>query len=170
MKTIYIIIIIIVILYFTLMTLIPKIKYNKAITILQTYSSFKKHKNKLYDVTISNEEKRIYIKIVDVPKNSCVTINSKSTWHLSYGGSNDYGKAYSNSKYLYELSSFLKWEIKDTTPYEKVILINKRTSKVLMYLNESELAEVPFVTKVYDYKIIQLQNIEKDLELLGINK
>lgn len=166
---IYIIIAALVIAFIILMFIVPTIKFNKAKTKLSNYKNFKIYKNKNYDFSVENEELKLYIRVVDIPKNSMITINSKDTWCLSWGGSSkDYGRAYPNKKYLDELKSFLKQDIPSDKKYYKVVLINECTEKIVRYLNESELAVVNFDDTVYGYKIMELTKIEEHMQLLGM--
>ncbi len=165
---VYIVIGALVLLFIFVMIVLPFIKYNEAKKTLMNYPNFKEYKNKNYDFTIENEEVKLFIKMIDVPKNSMITINSKNTWCLSYGGSSDPGKAYPNKKYLDELKLFLKQDFSSNKITHKVILINKSTEKIVRYLNESELAVVNFTEKVYDYRIIQLSQIDDQIKVLGI--
>ena len=166
---IYIIIAALVIAFIILMFIVPTIKFNKAKSKLSNYKNFKIFKNKNYDFSVENEELKLYIRVVDIPKNSMITINSKDTWCLSWGGSSkDYGRAYPNKKYLDELKSFLKQDISSDKKYYKVVLINECTEKIVRYLNESELAVVNFDDTVYGYKIMELTKIEEHMQLLGM--
>ena len=152
-----------------LMIIIPAIKYNNAKKILQKYPNFKECKNKLYDFTIENDECKILIRLLDVPSNSMITINSKDTWALQWGGSSsDLGRAYPNKKYLDEIKDFLKKEYVDEKKLYKIILVNKSTEKIVRYLNESELAVVSYKETVYGYKVFELNKIEEQMEYLGI--
>lgn len=162
---------VVIVLFIITMIIVPKIKYNKAKKILSNYENFKECKKKLYDFTLENDSLRVYIKLVDIPKNSLITINAKETWELSWGGSSDNkGRAYPNKKYLDEIKDYLKKDIEseDGKKVEKVILINKSTEKVVMYLNETELAVVTDKDRVYGYRIFQVKNIEKELDMLNI--
>lgn len=100
-------------------------------------------------------EKTLLIDYVEIPPNSSVTINSKSTWCLRWGGKR-YGRGYPNQRYLNELNDFLKLKV----DYIKVIILYKTTEKILMYLNESEIATVDEGKKVYDYKVVTFDNLE----------
>jgi len=166
---VYIFIGLVVLLFIFIMIVLPQIKYNNAKKRLQTYPNFKEYKKEYYDFTIENEEVKLYIKMIDIPKNSMITINSKTTWCLQYGGSSsDPGRAYPNKKYLDELKPFLKHDFTDEKQTHKVILLNISTEKITRYLNESELDVVNFAQKVYDYKIIEVSKLEEHLKLLGI--
>ncbi len=159
-----------VVCYVVIMLLIPYIKYNKAKKILIEQYSAKEYKKEIYDFVIKRKNMKLYIKLVDISSNSMITINSKDTWKLSYGGSKDnLGRAYPNEKYLDELKSFLKWNIDDEQNYLKVILLNKETEKIVRYLNESELEVVTVNDTPYGYKIMSLSKFDEELQLLGIN-
>lgn len=165
----YIILGAVAILFIIVMFIIPKIKFNNAKKILRKYPNFKEYKKELYDFTIENDEIRLYIRMIDVPSNSMITINSKDTWCLSYGGSSSNpGRAYPNKKYLDELKPYLKKEIKSDKLFYKVILVNNKTEKVVRYLNESELAVVNYNEKIYDYQLMEMDKIEEQLKNLGI--
>ena len=166
---VYIFIGLVIALFVFVMFVLPQIKYNKAKKQLQTLPNFKEYKKELYDFTIENDEVKLFIKMIDIPKNSMITINSKTTWCLSYGGSSsDPGRAYPNKKYLDELKSFLKNEYTSEKTSHKIILLNSSTEKVVRYLNESELDVVNYCEKVYDYKIITLEKLEEHISKLGI--
>lgn len=159
-----------VVCYVVIMLLIPYIKYNKAKKILIERYSAKEYKKEIYDFVIERENIKLYIKLVDIPSNSMITINSKDTWKLSYGGSKDnLGRSYPNEKYLDELKSFLKLKINDEHNYLKVILLNKETEKIVRYLNESELEVVTVNDAPYGYKVMSLSKFDEELQLLGIN-
>lgn len=107
------------------------------------------------DYLISKGDKRIVIRVCPIPHNSSVTINSRTTWCLRWGGKR-YGRGYPNQRYLNELNDFLKLKTSDS----KVILLYKTTEKILMYLNESEIASVSEGVKVYDYMVVTFNNLE----------
>ena len=86
---------------------------------------------------LEKDDKKVLIEVLAIPSNSSVTINSKSTWCLRWGGKR-YGRGYPNQRYLNEISDFLKQK----SDYSKVIMLYKNTEKILMYLNESEIATV----------------------------
>jgi hypothetical protein len=122
-------------------------------------------KGKNYDYLLENEEITLLIKVVPIPSNSSVTINSKNTWRLSWGGNpNNKGRAYPRDRYLNELVPFLKETIKKDKKTLKLILLYKRTEKILMYLNESELDLVDAKKTPYGYKVTTLNRIEEEFE------
>lgn len=160
---------VLVVLFFITMVIIPGIKFNKAKKRISVYSNFKEYKKKYYDFTVENEEVKLFIRVLDVPKNSMITINSKDTWCLSWGGSSkDLGRAYPNKKYLDEISPFLRKEYESEKKVYKIILVNESTEKIVRYLNESELAVVTFNDTPYGYKIMELSKLEEQMNILGI--
>lgn len=166
---VYIFIVLVVLLFIFIMVVLPQIKYNKAKKQLGQYPNFKEYKKEYYDFTIETDEIKLFIRMIDIPKNSMITINSKTTWCLSYGGSSsDPGRAYPNKKYLDELKSFLKNEYPSEKQTHKVILLNTGTEKINRYLNESELDVVNYCEKVYDYKIISIDKLNEHITQLGI--
>lgn len=110
---------------------------------------------------LEKDDKKVLIEVLAIPSNSSVTINSKSTWCLRWGGKR-YGRGYPNQRYLNEISDFLKQK----SDYSKVIMLYKNTEKILMYLNESEIATVNEASTVYDYKVVTYENLEKTFPLL----
>lgn len=165
----YIIIGALAIAFIVLMYIVPGIKFNNAKKQLAKYPNFKEHKKKYYDFTIEDDKVKIFIRVLDVPSNSMITINSKDTWVVQWGGSSkDFGRAYPNKKYLDEIKDFLKKEYESEKKVYKIILINKCTEKVVRYLNESELAVVTFKDTVYGYKIMELTKLEEQMNELGI--
>lgn len=169
MEVVYVSLGVLVVLFFITMVIIPGIKFNKAKKRISVYSNFKEYKKKYYDFTVENEEVKLFIRVLDVPKNSMITINSKDTWCLSWGGSSkDLGRAYPNKKYLDEISPFLRKEYESEKKVYKIILVNESTEKIVRYLNESELAVVTFNDTPYGYKIMELSKLEEQMNILGI--
>lgn len=107
--------------------------------------------DKTYDYELINEDSKLLIKLVFVPANSSITINSKNTWCLRYGGTAHHG-GYSNMKYLNKLIPFLEKEV--TGKDKKILLVYPDTNKIQRYLNESEIAILKPGEKVYDYRVI----------------
>lgn len=166
---VYIILGALAIAFIVLMYIVPSIKFNNAKKILSQYPNFKEYKNKYYDFTIENDDVKLFIRVLDVPSNSMITINSKDTWVLQWGGSSkDFGRAYPNKKYIDEIKDFLKKEYESEKKSYKIILVNKCTEKIVIYLNESELAVVTFKDTVHGYKIMELTKIEEQMNQLGI--
>lgn len=171
MKFIISVIIILIVMFFIIMILIPKLKYNKAKKVLLTYPNVKEVKNKKYDFIMETKDKKYLIKVIDIPSNSLITINSKETWRLSWGGpKRDLGRAYPNHKYLDELKPFLMMPLNSETPITKIILLVDETEKIVKYLNESELEVVTFKDSPYGYKIMELKKIDEQMQELGIKK
>jgi len=143
----------------------PVIQKNKIMKNLDVvaeknnYTAIRARKAK-YDFVLESrgesKHKRVFIKAVFVPRISTITINSKDTWNLHYGGSNKPGKGYPYNRYLNELKHFLNYEVADNEL--KLILIYKGTLKIQKYLNESEIEIVNFKDIVYDYKIINYED------------
>ena len=166
---VYIILGALALLFIIVMVILPLVKYNNAKKILQKYPNFKQAKKQLYDFIIENEECKVLIRLLDVPSNSMITINSKDTWALQWGGSSsNLGRAYPNKKYLDEIKDFLKKDYQSDKKLYKIIVVNKSTEKIVRYLNESELAVVSYKETIYGYKIFELSKIEEQMEYLGI--
>ncbi len=162
MKT-YFIIVLICIIVAIILLLIYRIKRHRLIenTILEickdnNYSLSKKEKD--CDYLISTNEKKVKLLIVSIPKNSSVTVNSKATWCLRWGGKRN-GRSYPNQRYMNEIIPFLKMKKGDDDI--KLIVLYKTTEKIQKYLNESEIALVSFNEVVYDYKIIRFVDLKE---------
>lgn len=118
------------------------------------------YKNKLYDFSLENNEIKLLIKVVDVPSNSTITINSRTTWSLTWGGSSkNPGRAKPNQRYMDNLLPFLSYDKIDKKRTLKVILVYKSTEKIQKYLNECEIAIIKYSDLCYDYKIITYKDI-----------
>lgn len=130
----------------------------------------KKTKEK-YDFVLSDNTYDIYLKICKIPKNSSVTINSRETWCLRWGGKR-VGRNYPNQRYLNELEPFLKWNItSEEKTIIKVVVFYPGCEVILKYLNESEIDTVHPYTISYGYKAIKYQELETNfLDLLETNK
>lgn len=133
-------------------------------TKLASYNGYelKDSENKKYDFEMlasnNTKYKKILIKVIEVPKVSSITINSKNTWNLQYGGSGEIGKGFLYQRYLDELIPFLNLEVeKDEL---KLIVVYKNTIKIQRYLNESEIEIIKYQDKIYDYKVITFSDIE----------
>lgn len=113
--------------------------------------------DKVSDFCIDANGKKIKICIVNIPKNSSVTINSRLTWCLRWGGKR-VGRSYPNQRYMNELIPFLKLEDKDVL---KLVVLYKSTEKVQKYLNESEIDVVKSGELVYDYKVVCFNELEE---------
>ncbi len=139
---------------------------------LSQFFVFNEYKGKNYNYTIEKENTILYIKLLCIPHNSTVTINSKDTWQLSWGGSTAKpGRVYPRQKYLDEMKPFLRQNIlkennDENKKVRKVILIYKKTEKVLRYLNESELDIVSVSDSPYGYKVAQFAKIDEEIDKL----
>jgi hypothetical protein len=170
MKFYYIIIGFVIFLIFVIIKNIitSKIKYKKLYDFMEQFSyekdyKFSQVKNHNYDFLLENNKNHIYIKFVYVPHNSCITINSKDTWKLSYGRKNNPGKGYPNHRYLTELQSFLNWNI-DKENSHKIILVYPKIDKIQRYLNESEIEIINYRDKFYGYRVMSLIDFESHFE------
>ena len=66
---VYIIIAVAVLLFIFVMVILPMIKYNNAKKQLENLPNFKEYKKEEYDFTIENDEVKLFIKMIDIPKN-----------------------------------------------------------------------------------------------------
>lgn len=111
---------------------------------------------------VESKYKKIFIKISVVPRVSTITINSKNTWNLHYGGTNSPGKGFPYNRFMDELKPYLNMKVEDNEL--KLILVYRETLKVQKYLNESEIEIVDFKEKVYDYKVINFEELVAHFE------
>ena len=128
--------------------------------------------NERYDCILENDQIIIYLAIVRIKDNSSVTINSKNTWCLRYGGKRQ-GRNYPNKRYLNELKPFLSFNPNKNNQKEiyRVVVFHPGTEIILRYLNESEIMEVKPENVTYGFKAIKYQDLfEKFDELLINNK
>ena len=128
---------------------IEKICFDNKYTLLES--------DKVSDFCIDANGKKVKICVVSIPKNSSVTINSRLTWCLRWGGKR-VGRSYPNQRYMNELVPFLKLDEKEVV---KLIVLYKSTEKVQKYLNESEIDVVNSGELVYDYKVVCFNELEE---------
>ncbi|MCK9470381.1 MAG: hypothetical protein WC006_04860 [Bacilli bacterium] len=151
--------------------IMPRIQKKEVKNVLETVAEkngykIKNETNKKYDFVLegTSETKysKILIKIAIVPRISTITINSKNTWNLHYGGSGKPGKGYPYNRYLNELIPHLNMEVNQEEL--KLVLIYKGTMKIQKYINESELEIVNYKNKVYDYKVISYEDLNSHFQ------
>ncbi len=133
---------------------------------------FSKTKDNRFDCIIENEKIIMYCAICKIPANSSVTINSKNTWCLRFGGKRQ-GRNYPNKRYLNELKPFLSFNPKKdgTKEIYRVVIFHPGTEIILRYMNESEIMEIKPDNISYGFKAITYSNFFKQFdELLKINK
>lgn len=122
---------------------------------------YQKSTNKLYDAVIFNDEMEMYLKITKIPSNSSVTINSKDTWCLRFGGGKRKGRNYPEKRYMNELVSFLRHNpISEEKQTIKVFILYPTTEVILKYINESEIVEIKPKDTPYGYKVIKYSDFE----------
>lgn len=146
--------------------LVKKYQTNKKIKselekVCMEYNYCLEKGDKVCDYIISTSNKKIKLVICDIPKNSSVTINSRLTWCLRWGGKR-VGRSYPNQRYMNELTTFLKLNKEEGVL--KVIALYPQTEKIQKYLNESEIAVVNRGELVYDYKVINFSEINKGFD------
>lgn len=114
---------------------------------------------------INLHHKKIDVKWIQIPTHSLLTINSKVTWKISYGGNpNKPGRVYPNERFLSELKPFLgSTKIADM----KCIIFYKSVEKRVMYLNESELEILSAKSKPHGVYALTYNELEDQfLEIL----
>jgi len=148
----FIVILVLFIGFVIVSTLINKNKINLVFSELELFVrergfTLTRVKNKPYDCVIKKDKLELYINLCNIPSNSSVTINSKTTWCLRYGGKR-VGRSYPNQRYMNELIPFLGLK----TDFEKIILLYPSTEKVLKYVNESDICEIKPEDQPYGYR------------------
>lgn len=174
---IYIIIIFAILgLYLIVTAIINKTKENLVYDEIEDFCNTKnynytKSHDKRFDVMIESDSFMMYIAIVKIPSNSSVTINSRNTWCLRFGGKRK-GRNYPNQRYLNELTPFLNFNpSKKEKDIYKVVVFYPTTEVILKYLNESEIGEIKPDNISFGYKAIKYNEfIEKFDDLLIINQ
>ena len=184
MKWIYYFLIIvgIILMIFFVLSIIIKTKRKKKIYKLLYDNQFNEHKytligvnkdgnkKKEYDYILKFDDLHIYIKYYFLPSNSQICINAKETWVLNYGGSkSNYGRVYPNKMFLDDLKYYLKNDMEGDDKALKVVLLYKSVEGIVMYLNESELAVVDIRMTPYNYKIMQYDHFEEELDYIVNN-
>ena len=116
---------------------------------------------KEYNYLLEDDDVKIYLNVIKIPSNSSVTINSRNTWCLRWGGKR-MGRSYPNMRYMNELVPFLKTDYFDDKKVVKVVVLYPNTEVILKYLNESELATVTVSDLSYGMKVIRFSDLEDD--------
>lgn len=140
-----------------------KARKNISKKLTEANFQFKWFSKKPYDLLIEGKEDiKIYCKYIIVPSNSSITINSKDTWKLSWGGASaNTGRAYPKSRYLPEIKAFANCNLNNCL---KVFIIYKSTEHVNRYLNECELDIIDIKKSPYGYKVLNYLTMEEDLK------
>lgn len=167
---IFLSIIAIVIIFYIVVNKRIKNEIVKSLNNVKNYE-FKKLNKHIFDYTLENDERIIYFKVVIIPSNSSITINSKTTWCLTWGGSkSNKGRSYPNKCYLNEVIPAINFEIKNDKKVIKVFLLYKSCEHMYKYRNESDIDEINSSNTPYGYKLITFENLEKEFENLFVDK
>ena len=177
MEFIYYIIIIfaILLLYFLVTFIVNKTKENLAYDEIEEFCEkngyfYERCKDRRYDMIIKGDDFVMYLAMCKVPASSSITINSRNTWCLRFGGKRK-GKGYSSQRYLTELTPFLNFNPdKDATgkAIYKVVVFYPTTEVVLKYMNESEIMEIKPKNISFGYKAITYKTLFTDFDDLLI--
>ena len=168
----FIVILVLFIGFVIIIALINKNKINLVFSELELFVkeqgySFERVKNKPYDAIIKKDSKVFLINLCNIPSNSSVTINSKNTWCLRYGGKR-VGRSYPNKRYMNELIPFLNLKnVANINNFEKIILLYPSTEKVLKYINESDICEVKPLDLPYGYRVMNYKDFHKNFDMLN---
>lgn len=172
----YIIIIFsILLLYFIVTFIINKVKEGLVYDEIEEYCEtkgyrYQKSKDKRYDIEIVGDDFIMYLVLTKVPTSSTITINSRTTWCLRFGGKRK-GKGYSSKRYLTELSSFLNFSPEKSNQIKtiyKVVVFYPDTEGILKYMNESEIMEIKPENISFGYKAITYKKLFDEFDDLFI--
>lgn len=125
-------------------------------------------KNKNYDYIMKTKDKNYYISLLKVPSNSSITINSKYTWCLRFGGKRK-GRSYPNKRYLTEVEPFLRMRLSNDNDM-KLIIIVPSTEVILKYINESDICEVNPKDTPHGYKVISYHRFKSNFNDIFFTK
>ncbi len=157
-----IIIIFLIFVFIIIKNIIIDKKINKKISDICEKSGYiLKKKYDSADFLIQRNNSLVKLLIVKIPKNSSITVNSKLTWCLRWGGKR-VGRSYPNMRYMNEVISFLKSN--SDSKMTKLVALYPETEKIQKYLNESEIAVVNSGECVYDYVIINFNDLDSFLK------
>jgi len=166
MLGVYIVIGIMVIILIYKIIIEPNIRYKNVYEMLEKFEEgeflLTPVKSRTFEFKLENAEIILLIKVLPIPHNSAVTINSKYTWRLQWGGSSSKaGRPYPRSRYLNEMIPFLKDVVKSDKKVLKVTLLYPKTEKVLRYLNESDLDIIEPKDTPHGYKVVSFNEFEE---------
>ncbi len=171
MTFLYIVIILFLLYLSYTFLILPYLVNKKMLDLFKTLTNkyhYKQIKKALYHYTLENQEIKYLINVCIIPSNSTVTINSKDTWSLTWGGNpKNKGRAYHKQRYLTELTPFLQKDYANEKKVIKLIILYPHTENILRYLNESELDIVKAKDSPYGYKVTTYKNFLSDLEVFS---
>ena len=131
---------------------------------------YEKSSDKRFDCIIKTKDYKLLIKVVSIPSNSSVTINSKDTWCLRFGGGNRKGRNYPNKQYMNELVPFLKLSENSLNTnnliVRKIIILHPSTETILKYMNESDICEIKPTDTPYGYKVVTYKDFFTCFDIL----
>ncbi len=114
MEFLIIIIVISVIIFLLIKAFLPLIRRKN---LIKSLTNFLNHlgisykltiiKHDKYDLSLNINNKTYFIKLLLIPDNATIQINSKTTWELLYGGGANIGSVHSSSRHLSEIIPFL---------------------------------------------------------------
>lgn len=121
-----------------------------------------------YDYVIKTGDNNLLIKVLTIPSNSAITVNSRNTWAIAWGGrSKNKGRLKRNKKILENMTSFLNMKVKEKDI--KIIYLYKITEKIQKHLNESDIEIFEFGDWCYDYKVTSHNTLIEDFNKLKEN-
>ncbi len=96
-----------------------------------------------YSLYLDNTE--YVILVMNVNKNSILSINSKHIWEIKQGRANGISFK-TSSKSLIDMRSFNKYK-------NKIVVFKSKPYKILKYINENEVVDISLHSEINDIKI-----------------
>lgn len=123
----------------------------KLLKVLSTQFDINKTKAKDYDFDMVYMGIEYRIKILCIPKNAQLTVNSSTVWEIGKGKL-DGIRFIKSSSDLYRFNGFSKFK-------NKVVLLSEEPYKILKYVNESDLIDIS--QEIYIDDIILIRNLKQ---------
>lgn len=115
--------------------------------------TMEKAKHSAYSFVLSIEDTKYLIKMIHLPTDADLQINSKTTWEVKYGAGKNPGRAHPHSSYLgSNIDVFMNLHTNENE--KKIVVVVPKPRKIVMYINESEIVFVTPSTNVHGTKII----------------
>ena len=104
-----------------------------------------------YTFKVENEGDVYHILILNVHRNSILTINSKYVWQIKYGRRDNVNFKTLNSK-LIDMKSFMKLE-------NRIVVFRNQPFKILKHLNEADIIDISTAEEIFGCDVFD--NINK---------
>lgn len=112
--------------------------------------------NEPYHLIIKNDQVTFLAKLIEIPQYAEIQVNNNITWEIKYGAGNTPGKPQPYSKYLKDISSFVKLQPENNEI--KLVIASPAPKKITKWINECEIIFVTPYTDVYSTRIISYKD------------